>query len=78
MILLDSNMLSGPLQPAPYAALIEWIETQALEAPFLAAITVAALPVGSALLPAGKRRAELGMNLQSRVLPRFSGRVLRV
>ncbi len=76
MILLDTNVLSEPLRPAPNATVIEWIDAQALETLFLSAITVAELRAGLALLPAGKRRAGLEMHLETRVLPLFSGRVL--
>lgn len=76
MILLDTNVVSEPLRPAPEASVIEWIDAQALETLFLSAITVAELRAGLALLPAGKRRAGLEMGLEKRVLPLFSGRVL--
>lgn len=43
MILLDTNVVSEPLRPAPDARVIEWIDAQALETLFLSAITVAEL-----------------------------------
>ena len=76
MILLDTNVVSEPLRPAPDARVIEWIDAQALETLFLSAITVAELRAGLELLPAGKRRAGLQESLETRVLPLFSGRVL--
>jgi predicted nucleic acid-binding protein len=76
VILLDTNVLSEPLRPAPDARVTEWIDAQALETLFLSAITVAELRAGLALLPAGKRRAGLQTSLETRVLPLFSGRVL--
>ena len=75
MILLDTNVVSEPLRPAPDARVIEWIDAQPLETLFLSAITVAELRAGVALLPAGKRRSGLSQNLEKRVLPLFSGRV---
>ena len=75
MILLDTNVVSEPLRPAPEARVIEWIDAQPLETLFLSAITVAELRAGVALLPAGKRRSGLSQNLEKRVLPLFSGRV---
>ena len=59
MILLDTNVVSEPLRPAPDARVIEWIDAQVLETLFLSAITVAELRAGLALLPAGKRRTGL-------------------
>jgi len=76
MILLDTNVVSEPARPMPDAGVIAWIDAQPLEALFLAAITVAELRAGVALLPASKRRTSLHDNLETRVLPLFSGRVL--
>ena len=76
MILLDTNVVSEPLRPAPDLRVVEWIDAQPLETLFLTAITVAELRAGVALLPAGKRRAGLLQNLEKRVLPLFAGRVL--
>ena len=76
MILLDTNVVSEPLRPAPDAHVTEWIDAQALETLFLSAITVAELRAGLALLPAGKRRTRLQESLETGVLPLFSGRVL--
>ncbi len=76
MILLDTNVVSEPLRPAPDARVIQWIDAQPLETLFLSAITVAELRAGLALLPAGKRRTGLQQNLEKRVLPLFAGRVL--
>ena len=76
MILLDTNVVSEPLRPAPDGRVIAWIDAQPLETLFLSAVTVAELRAGVALLPAGKRRAGLQENLEKRVLPLFAGRVL--
>jgi predicted nucleic acid-binding protein len=76
MILLDTNVVSEPLRPAPESQVIEWIDDQALETLFLSAITVAELRAGVAQLPAGKRRSGLQDSLEQRVLPLFAGRVL--
>jgi toxin FitB len=76
MILLDTNVVSEPLRPVPDARVIEWIDAQSLETLFLSVVTVAELRAGVALLPAGKRRAGLQENLETRVLPLFAGRVL--
>jgi hypothetical protein len=76
MILLDTNVVSEPLRPAPDAGVVAWIDAQPLETLFLSAITVAELRAGVALLPAGKRRKGLQDNLETKVLPLFAGRVL--
>ena len=76
MILLDTNVVSEPLRPAPEARVIEWIDAQPLETLYLSAMTVAELRAGVALLPVGKRRNNLHEYLEKRVLPSFVGRVL--
>lgn len=76
MILLDTNVVSEPLRPAPEARVIEWIDAQPLETLYLSAMSVAELRAGVALLPAGKRRTALHEHLEKRVLPMFVGRVL--
>jgi predicted nucleic acid-binding protein len=76
MILLDTNVVSEPLRPAPAHRVVEWIDAQPLGTRFLSTITVAELRAGVALLPAGKRRAGLPESLDKRVLPLFAGRVL--
>lgn len=76
MILLDTNVVSEPLRPAPDTRVAEWIDAQSIETLFLSAITVAELRAGVALLPTGKRRAGLQESLEARVLPLFAGRVL--
>lgn len=76
MILLDTNVISEPLRPAPEAQVIEWIDAQPLETLFLSVVTVAELRAGVVLLPPGKRRTGLQENLEKRVLPLFAGRVL--
>ncbi len=50
--------------------------TAVIETLYLAAITVAELRFGVALLPAGKRRDRLNESLEKQVLPLFAGRVL--
>ena len=76
MILLDTNVVSEPLRPAPDARVVAWIDAQALETLYLSAITVAELRAGVAQRPAGKRRSGLQEGLETRVLPLCAGRLL--
>jgi predicted nucleic acid-binding protein len=76
MILLDTNVVSEALRPAPDARVIAWIDAQALETLYLSSMVVAELRSGVSLLPAGKRRNSLHERLEKRVLPAFAGRVL--
>jgi toxin FitB len=76
MILVDTNVISEPLQQVSNARVIAWIDAQAVETLYLSAITVAELRFGIAVLPAGKRRDRLRGRLEEEVLPVFAGRVL--
>lgn len=76
MILLDTNVLSEPLRPAPNQGVVDWIDRQALETLYLSAITVAELRFGIASMPNGKRRDKLSNAVETQVLPLFSGRIL--
>ena len=76
MILIDTNVVSEPWKPAPSAAVLAWLDAQAIETLFLSAITVAELRYGIAALPVGKRRTILRDRLEGDVLPLFADRVL--
>ncbi len=76
MILLDTNVISESLRPAPEARVVQWMDAQPLETLYLSAITVAELRAGVARLPAGARRDALNERIEKRVLPLFIGRIL--
>ena len=76
MILLDTNVVSEPLKPAPDAQVLAWLDAQAMETLCLSAISLAELRLGIAVLPAGQRRDGLLASLEQRVLPLFAGRIL--
>lgn len=76
MILLDTNVISEPLRPAPDPRVVQWLDDQPLETVFTSVITVAELRYGVALLPKGRRRNELRQQLETQVLPMFAGRML--
>lgn len=76
MIMLDTNVISESLRPAPETRVLDWINEQAIETLYLSAITVAELRFGAALLPSGKRKTKLRNSLENKLLPLFTGRVL--
>jgi len=76
MILVDTNVISEPLQPIPDRRVVDWMDAQAIETLFLSAITVAELRFGVAVLPAGKRRDRLAARLEQEVLPLFADLIL--
>lgn len=76
MILLDTNVISEPLRRMPDARVVAWLDGQSMDTLFLSAVTVAELRAGVELLPAGKRRSGLHRDLEQRILPLFTGRIL--
>lgn len=60
-ILLDTNVLSELMRPQPSPAVLAWFDArQAEDAPLVtSSITQAEILLGIALLPAGRRRAQL-------------------
>ncbi|WP_060323901.1 type II toxin-antitoxin system VapC family toxin [Burkholderia cepacia] len=76
MILVDTNVISEPLRREPNAAVIEWLDAQNVETLFLAAISLAEIRLGVAVLPEGRRREWLHQSIEQRVLPLFRGRIV--
>jgi len=76
MILLDTNVISEPLRLSGDPSVVAWIDGQKLETLYLTTISLAELRFGVAALPAGKRKERLRRNLEIRILPLFTDRIL--
>ena len=76
MILLDTNILSELMRPAPDPAVEQWLATQPDASVFISAITEAELRYGAALLLKGKRRAALTAEIEGMLEEDFGGRIL--
>lgn len=76
MILLDTNVISEPWKSDPDAAVLTWLDAQAIETLFISAISIAGLRFGIASMPPGKRQTVLHDRLQDEVLPIFDRRIL--
>ena len=59
MILLDTNVVSELMRPAPDAKVLAWTRAQASEELATSVITVAEIGAGLSCLPAGGRRRDL-------------------
>jgi predicted nucleic acid-binding protein len=76
MILLDTNILSELMRPAPEPIVEEWLAAQPVASIFISAITEAELRTGVALLPEGKRKSTLAAAIRAMLEIDFAGRTL--
>jgi predicted nucleic acid-binding protein len=76
MILLDTNVVSELMRPAPSEAVLTWFAAQDAAALYLSAIGEAELRRGAAMLPAGKRRDQLMAAIDAMITEDFAGRIL--
>jgi toxin FitB len=75
-MLLDTNVVSELMRPAPEAAVLSWLNRQAADTLWLNSVVVSELLYGIARLPDGKRRAQMAQTVQAMLDEDFSGRVL--
>lgn len=59
MLLLDTNVVSAAFKPRGEPAVAAWFDTSDRDAMFLSSITKAELLFGLAIMPAGRRKAQL-------------------
>jgi predicted nucleic acid-binding protein len=76
MIILDTNVVSEPLKPAPDQGVVNWLNAQAPETLYITSINLAELMAGVEALPQGKRRDTLSVALSTQVAALFQGRIL--
>ncbi|WP_140848700.1 type II toxin-antitoxin system VapC family toxin [Paracoccus sp. FO-3] len=75
MILLDTNVVSEAMKPAPDDTVRVWLDEQAAETLYLSSVTIAELMFGIGALPDGKRKEKLADALDG-VMELFADRVL--
>ena len=75
MIILDTNVVSEAMKPAPNASVREWLNAQAIETLYLSSVTIAELQFGIAALPKGKRQNLLSQAFEG-MTQMFNNRVL--
>jgi toxin FitB len=75
MILLDTNVISEAMKPAPERSVRDWLDAQAAETLFLSSVTIAELSFGIAALPKGRRKDNLIAGLEG-LLALFAARIL--
>ncbi|MBZ7927163.1 type II toxin-antitoxin system VapC family toxin (plasmid) [Ensifer adhaerens] len=75
MIVLDTNVVSEAMKPAPDLAVRNWLNDQVAETLYLSSVTLAELLFGIAALPEGRRKKALAETLDG-MLELFDDRVL--
>lgn len=76
MIVLDTNVLSELLRPAPEPRVEAWLAVQEGASVYFTAVGEAELLHGIALLPVGKRRSSLARAIESILEEDFRDRIL--
>lgn len=76
--LLDTNVISEPLQRTPNRKVMDWMDAQPESELFLSAITLGELQSGAARLPDGSKRRSLLTWINNDLRQRFAGRVLPI
>ncbi len=76
MILIDTNVVSETMRADPQPTVVKWLNAQAAKTLYFAALSLAELLYGIALLPDGRRKVELGLVLSKQVEIFFGERVL--
>ena len=59
MILLDTNVVSASMAPAPPRSVIDWLNRQDTVTLYLSTINIAEISYGLWIMPDGKRRRSL-------------------
>lgn len=76
MIVLDTNVISEMLRPAPDDHVTAWLASQPASALFTTAITQAEILYGLALMPSGRRRQKLVAAIRPIFDEDMNGRIL--
>jgi hypothetical protein len=76
MILLDTNVVSAVMAPAPPRPVLEWLNHQETVGLYLSVITLAEIGNGLRVLPDGRRRRDLEDRFTMFVAEGFEQRVL--
>ena len=76
MFVLDTNVVSELMRPAPDPAMSSWVAERTTSSLFLTAVTEAELRFGLAVMPTGKRRDSLRVDLERMLDTGFANRIL--
>lgn len=71
MILLDTNVVSEGMRPAPDQQVMRWLDAQPPADLWISAVTVAEIRLGLALLPEGQRKRDLTDRVEAMLREEF-------
>jgi predicted nucleic acid-binding protein len=76
MIIVDTNVLSEMMRPAPSARVVHWMAARPASGLFTTTITLGEVLFGLELVPAGKRRIALEKAIGTMFEHEFAGRIV--
>lgn len=76
MILLDTNVISELIRPAPEAAVLRFLRARSPEELFTSAVCEAEIRYGLARMPGGHRRDDLTARIVAYLTQAFSDRIM--
>ena len=76
MFILDTNVISEIIRPTASGQVFNWVARQPAEDMFLTAVSEAELRYGAAILPPGRRREALLIQIDAILQLDFAGRIL--
>ena len=76
MIVLDTNVVSEMMRPAPHLTVLNWLNAQVADELWLNSIVVSELLFGIARLPSGARKRQLAGTFVAMLEQDFAGRIL--
>lgn len=75
-MILDTNVVSEPLQARPNAKVMRWLDGVDLDACYITVVTAGELVAGAERLPPGRKRSGLERSIDVIIGEKFAGRVL--
>lgn len=75
-MLLDTNVVSELIRKVPEPAVVSWVSDHPLDDLFFSAVSEAELRYGAAILPTGRRRDTLFLEIEAMLRDAFGDRVL--
>lgn len=74
MILLDTNVLSALMHPEPDAVVLRWLDRQPSTSIWTTSVTLMELRYGLQIMPEGRRRERMTMELEATLREDLQGR----